>query len=108
MHQTSAPQSQWLEFRQWWHGNWSELPAWWKSQSRGEYVTAVSIPAALGLCYAIGQFTIHMTRGQTDLGLRLLIVLSIVMVLLYAVGIPASLLVARMSYRRAQRREQRD
>lgn len=108
MHQTSAPQSQRLQFQRWWNGNWGELPAWWKPQSRGEYLTAISIPAALGLFYAISQFTWHVARGQTALGLRLLLVLSIVIALMYAVGIPASLLVARMSYRRTRRRDQHD
>ena len=108
MHQTSAPQSQRLQFQRWWNGNWGELPAWWKPRSRGEYLTAISIPAALGLFYASGQFTLHVARGQTALGIRLLLVLSIVMGLMYAVGIPVSLLVARMSYRRTQRREHHD
>ncbi len=108
MHPISAPQSRWLQFQRWWNGNWSELPGWWKARSRGEYVRAVSIPAALGLFYAIGQFAVHVTRGQTALGLRLLIALSVVLVLMFAVGIPATLLVARRSYRRTHGRAQRD
>lgn len=77
-------------------------------RSRGEYVTALSIPVALGLFYAIGQFAIHAARGQTELGIRFLLVLPIVVVLAFAVLIPATFLVARVSYRRNQRREHRD
>ena len=108
MQRTNAPQSRWLRLQRWWKGNWSELPAWWKVRSRGEYVTGLSIPVALGLFYAIGQFAIHAARGQTDLGIRFLLVMPVVVVLAYGVGIPATLLVARMSYRRNHKNNQHD
>ena len=105
MHRLSAPQSRWLRFRHWWNGNWSELPAWWKPRSRGKYITAISVPVALGVFYAIGQFAIHAARGQTDLGICFLLVLPIALVPTYAVVIPATFLVARISCRRNQRRK---
>ena len=108
VHRISAPQSRRLRFRRWWDGNWSELPAWWKLRSRGEYVTAISVPGALGLFYAIGQFAMHAARGQTELGICFLLVLPIASVPTYAVVIPATFLVARISYRRNQRRKHQD
>ena len=108
VHRLSAPQSRWLRFRHWWNGNWSELPAWWKPRSRGKYITAISVPVALGVFYAIGEFTVHAARGQTDLGIRFLLVLPIAVVPALAVVIPATFLVARISYRRNQRRKHQD
>lgn len=108
MPRTDALQSQRLRFRRWWKGNWSELPDWWKVRSRGEYATGLSIPVALALFYVIGQFAIHAARWQTDLGIRFLLVLPIVVAPTCAVGIPATFLVARMSYRRKQMRPHLD
>ena len=105
VHRISAPQGRRLRFRCWWDGNWSELPAWWKPRSRGKYITAISVPGALGLFYAIGQFAMHAARGQTELGIWFLLVLPIASVPTYAVVIPATFLVARISYRKNQRRK---
>lgn len=108
MPRTNALQSQRLRFQRWWKGNWSELPDWWKVRSRGEYVTGLSIPAALALFYAISQFAVHAARGQTDLGIRFLIVLPVAVVLVFAVGVPVTFLVARLSYRTKRRRQHLD
>ena len=98
-HGEELPTPQTSRFRCWWHGNWSNLPAWWKPKSRGEYITrsVVSVVA----CWAFAS------AGSAAMGypvLDLLPVGALVTVVFLAIVIPATFVVARLSFRWSQKR----
>ena len=101
MDPTRTPQTRLLmRFRSWWKGNWSKLPSWWKVRSRGEYVKGIAAGVAFGLLLVIGQ-----SKGHGQSVLSVMPGVLVITVLVLAVVIPATFAVARMSYRKHERRK---